>query len=239
MNLFKSIIKLSLIVSFSLVYGQEKPNIVLIMLDDVSPDMYSAYGQPNAAQTPNVDKLAERGVMFKTCYASAMCGPSRVEIMTGLYGTTTGVTQNGLWAGNSRTDVYKDHQAFGKLLKDQGYATAIAGKWQESSDNSTWTDVSTGSGYTSSNFTSASLTSSKYYRFAASCDNSSWVYSSSTLITVPGSNIYVTTSGNDVSGDGSISSPYATLTKALTDAASCGGTINIGAGTFTDDLVIS
>ena len=99
------------------------------MLDDVSPDMYSAYGQPNAAQTPNVDKLAERGVMFKTCYASAMCGPSRVEIMTGLYGTTTGVTQNGLWAGNSRTDVYKDHQAFGKLLKDKGYATAIAGKW--------------------------------------------------------------------------------------------------------------
>lgn len=129
MNLFKSFFKLSLMVSFTLVYGQEKPNIVLIMLDDVSPDMYCAYGQPNAAQTPNVDKLAERGVMFKTCYASAMCGPSRVEIMTGLYGTTTGVTQNGLWAGNSRTDVYKDHQAFGKLLKDKGYATAIAGKW--------------------------------------------------------------------------------------------------------------
>ena len=123
-------IKLFLIgLSCTLMYGQQKPNIVLIMLDDVSPDMYSAYKQPQAANTPNVDQLAQKGVMFKTCYASAMCAPSRVEIMTGLYGTSTGVTQNGIWIGDSRTHVYKNHQAFGKLLKDQGYATAIAGKW--------------------------------------------------------------------------------------------------------------
>ena len=51
----------------------EQPNILLIMLDDVSPDLYGAYGLPQAVNTPNVDKLASEGVMFKTCYASAMC----------------------------------------------------------------------------------------------------------------------------------------------------------------------
>lgn len=109
--------------------NKSKPNIVLIMLDDVSPDLYSCYGQEGAANTPNVDKLASQGVLFKTCYASAMCGPSRVEIMTGKYGANTGVLQNGMWLGDSRENVYKDHQAFGKLLKQSGYATAIAGKW--------------------------------------------------------------------------------------------------------------
>ena len=107
----------------------EQPNILLIMLDDVSPDLYGAYGLPQAVNTPNVDKLASEGVMFKTCYASAMCGPSRVQIMTGKYGSSTGVTHNSMWLGDSKQNVYKDHQAIGKLLKDAGYATAIAGKW--------------------------------------------------------------------------------------------------------------
>jgi arylsulfatase A len=106
-----------------------QPNIVLIMLDDVSPEMFGCYGLPMAAHTPHVDKLASAGVLFKTCYASAMCAPSRVEIMTGEYGTSTGVTQNGIWLEDSRENVYTNHQAFGKLLKDAGYATAIAGKW--------------------------------------------------------------------------------------------------------------
>ncbi len=109
--------------------AQKQPNIVLVLLDDVSPEQFSCYGVPGWGNTPNIDKLAANGVMFKTCYASAMCGPSRVEIMTGEYGTSTGVLQNGIWIGDSRKNVYTKHQAFGKLLKDDGYATAIAGKW--------------------------------------------------------------------------------------------------------------
>ena len=121
----------ALLIANSCFYGQKikQPNIILIMLDDVSPDVYGCYGEPEAAKTPNVNILAEKGVMFKTCYASAMCAPSRVEIMTGLYGSSTGVTQNGMWLGDSSENVYSTHQAFGKLLKDSGYATAIAGKW--------------------------------------------------------------------------------------------------------------
>ena len=109
------------------VYAQksEQPNILLIVLDDVSPDLYGAYGLPQAVKTPNVDKLASDGVMFKTCYASAMCGPSRVQIMTGKYGSSTGVMHNSIWMGDSNQNVYKDHQAFGKLLKDAGYALSL------------------------------------------------------------------------------------------------------------------
>ncbi len=112
-----------------------QPNIVLVMADDVSPDMFSCYapltphGMDLAATTPNIDRIAEQGVAFKTAYASAMCGPSRAQIMTGKYGATTGALQNGMWLNNSRDTIYKNHLAFGKMMADAGYATAIAGKW--------------------------------------------------------------------------------------------------------------
>lgn len=117
--------------SISIIFAQEskKPNIILVMLDDVSPDVYGCYGEPGAAKTPVIDKLASEGVMFETCYASSLCAPSRTLIMTGRYGTTTGVLHNNMWLGNTRGGIYKDNHAFGKLLKDAGYATAIAGKW--------------------------------------------------------------------------------------------------------------
>ncbi len=120
---------------FSKTKINKQKNIVVIMADDVSPDMFSCYskytpkGISHSAKTPNIDKLASQGVMFKTCYASAMSGPSRTQIMTGKYGTNSGVLQNGMWLGKSRTRIYRDNSSFGKKLKDAGYATAIAGKW--------------------------------------------------------------------------------------------------------------
>jgi arylsulfatase A-like enzyme len=106
-----------------------RPNIVLIMADDVSPDMFSVYGQEGAVHTPNIDKLAQEGVAFKTTYATAKCGSSRVEIMTGRYANTTGVYVNEIWFDDTRKNVYTDNIAFSKVLSDAGYATAITGKW--------------------------------------------------------------------------------------------------------------
>ena len=127
---------LVLLVGAGVAHGASKqPNIVLVMADDVSPDMFSCYapltphGMKLAATTPNIDKLAESGVAFKTAYAAAMCGPSRALIMTGKYGATTGALQNAMWLNNCRDTVYMDHLAFGKMMADAGYATAIAGKW--------------------------------------------------------------------------------------------------------------
>jgi arylsulfatase A-like enzyme len=109
--------------------AQARPNIILILADDVSPDLYGAYRQPGSARTPNVDKLAAAGVVFKTAWATAMCGSSRVEIMTGRYANATGVYQNGIWLGDSKKSVYTEHVAFSKILHDAGYATGITGKW--------------------------------------------------------------------------------------------------------------
>lgn len=109
--------------------ADSRPNIILIMADDVSPDIYGVYGQPGAANTPNIDALAQRGVAFRTAWATAMCAPTRVEIMTGRYANTTGVYQNGMWLGDSDKNVYTENIAFSKILHDAGYATAITGKW--------------------------------------------------------------------------------------------------------------
>ncbi|MEH6605495.1 MAG: sulfatase-like hydrolase/transferase [Pseudomonadales bacterium] len=109
--------------------ADQRTNIILIMADDVSPDIYGVYGQPAAAKTPNVDRLASQGVTFKTAWATAMCGSSRVEIMTGRYANTTGVYHNRIWIGDSGGNVYTDNIGFSKILHEAGYATAITGKW--------------------------------------------------------------------------------------------------------------
>jgi len=119
------------------VKGSDKPNVIMILLDDVSPDMFSCYapftpkGYAHAAKTPNIDKLAETGVMFKTCYAAAMCSPSRVELMTGRYANTNGVYHNEMWSTNRSPYFLADYPTVGRLMKDAGYATAVAGKWHE------------------------------------------------------------------------------------------------------------
>jgi len=109
--------------------NDERPNILLILADDVSPDMFSAYGHKGAANTPNIDELAARGIQFQTTYATAKCGSSRVEIMTGRYAQTTGVYTNEIWLGNARKKVYSNNMPFSRILKDAGYATGITGKW--------------------------------------------------------------------------------------------------------------
>lgn len=123
---------LAMVLLFIYLLGQEsqaKPNIVLILADDVSPDMFSAYGQEGTANTPNIDRLAAKGVQFKTTYATAKCGSSRVEIMTGRYANTTGVYVNEIWIGDAKNNVYSDNMPVSRVLHNAGYATAITGKW--------------------------------------------------------------------------------------------------------------
>ena len=73
-------------------------NIILILADDVSADMFSCYEQADSAHTPNIDQIAANGVCFRTCFAPAICAPSRACLMTGVYGNRTGVFRNDMWA---------------------------------------------------------------------------------------------------------------------------------------------
>ena len=97
-----------------------KPNIVLIMADDVSWEAFSCYGAEDY-KTPHIDALAARGVRFAHCYSTPICTPSRVQIMTGQY-SFRNYTHFGYLNPNEKT--------IGHLMQSAGYQTAIAGKWQ-------------------------------------------------------------------------------------------------------------
>jgi arylsulfatase A len=108
----------------------ERPNIVLILADDVSPDMFGCYGSDDAA-TPNLDRMAAEGVMFRTAWASALCSPARAQMMTGRYASRTGSWSNGFSTPqeDGRRALFAHHPSFAALLQRAGYATAVAGKW--------------------------------------------------------------------------------------------------------------
>ncbi len=98
----------------------EKPNIVLIMADDIGYECFGTYGGVSY-ETPELDALAASGMRFEHCYSQPLCTPSRVKIMTG--------------RSNNRNYIYFGEfkfgeKTFGHILKEEGYAACIAGKWQ-------------------------------------------------------------------------------------------------------------
>ncbi|GAB5402011.1 MAG: sulfatase-like hydrolase/transferase [Aureliella sp.] len=105
---------------FSSALADERPNIVLIMADDVSWEAFGCYGAGDY-QTPHLDELAAQGVRMTHCYSTPICTTSRVQIMTGKYNFRN-YTHFGYLNPAEKT--------FAHLLKDAGYKTAIAGKWQ-------------------------------------------------------------------------------------------------------------
>lgn len=97
-----------------------KPNIILIMADDVGYECFGCYGSEQY-QTPNIDSLAARGLRFDHCYSQPLCTPSRVKIMTGLSNVRN-------YSGFSILN--GDQRTFGHLLQEAGYKTFVGGKWQ-------------------------------------------------------------------------------------------------------------
>ena len=100
--------------------GAIRPNIILIMADDLGYETIGANGG-TSYRTPALDKLAANGMRFTHCYAQPLCTPTRVQLMTGLYNVR-----------NYTAFGTMDPQAvtFAQLLKRAGYATCMAGKWQ-------------------------------------------------------------------------------------------------------------
>jgi arylsulfatase A-like enzyme len=117
-----------------------RPNFLVILADDIGARELACYGHPKH-RTPNLDHLARTGVQFKTCYATPICHPTRVEIMTGQYGARNGVynfaNRRGGPAHDSPVEDMRNHHTFAQMLQSQGYATALAGKWQLSGTHPT------------------------------------------------------------------------------------------------------
>ncbi len=105
----------------------QRPNIIYIMSDDHAYQAISAYGY-GLNSTPNIDKLAANGVLFKRAFVTnSICGPSRAVMLTGKHSHINGFKDN-----HSTFD--GTQQTVAKILHANGYTTAVIGKWHLISD---------------------------------------------------------------------------------------------------------
>ncbi|XP_056338310.1 arylsulfatase A isoform X1 [Oenanthe melanoleuca] len=105
-----------------------RPNFVLVLADDLGYGDLGSYGHPSSA-TPNLDRLAARGLRFTDFYSSAaVCSPSRAALLTGRLQVRSGIYP-GVFEPGSRGGLPLAEVTVAELLKARGYATAMVGKW--------------------------------------------------------------------------------------------------------------
>ncbi len=104
-----------------------RPNIIYIMSDDHASHAMSCYGS-KINVTPNLDRIANEGIRFDNCFCTnSICAPSRAVILTGKYSHLNGVTDN-------IREFDPTQQTYTKILSENGYQTAMIGKWHLKSD---------------------------------------------------------------------------------------------------------
>lgn len=108
--------------------SMKAPNVIVIMTDDQGYGDLSCMGSPDFV-TPNIDRLASDGALFRTMYAnSPVCSPSRASLLTGRYPGNAGV--RAILAGHRKaTGLTPEIPTIASALKDLGYSTALIGKW--------------------------------------------------------------------------------------------------------------
>ena len=119
----------------------ERPNILVILCDDIGAHEIGLYGH-EIHRTPHLDELGETGIWFTTGWSTPICHPTRFQLMTGQYGHHNGVYHfpgrpGGPEKENEGADDISGHLTFGKIFQQAGYATAMAGKWQLSGEHPT------------------------------------------------------------------------------------------------------
>jgi arylsulfatase len=125
-------------ISFSLLVGvafgsppkDNKPNIILILADDMGFSDIGCYG--GEINTPNLDRMAQGGVRYSQFYNAARCCPTRASLLTGVYPHQAGMG----WMNNAdegtpgyRGDLSKHAVTIAEVLKTAGYSTCMTGKW--------------------------------------------------------------------------------------------------------------
>ena len=125
-NLRHAMIAVWTLAVFSAVCGAQRPNFIVILADDLGYGDIGCYGATDIA-TPNIDGMAAEGVKFNSFYVSAVCSPTRASLMTGCHPTRVGI--GGVLFPRNNHGLNPDEITLPELLKKQGYATALIGKW--------------------------------------------------------------------------------------------------------------
>lgn len=110
---------------------EARPNILFILVDDLGKEWISSYGAEDI-ETPNIDQLAESGMLFHNVYSMPQCTPTRLTFLTGQYPFRHGWVNHWdvpRWGGGAHFDE-RLNPSVANYMQDAGYATAIAGKWQ-------------------------------------------------------------------------------------------------------------
>lgn len=102
--------------------GNSTPNILLIMSDEHNADVMGCAGN-RISRSPNLDALAERGIVFENCYCNApLCVPSRLSFTAGKYASRVGAWSNDCWLPSA------EYPSLPRLLQTQGYESFLCGK---------------------------------------------------------------------------------------------------------------
>ena len=117
-----------ILVSERAIRAIERPNVILMFIDDTGWGDYG-FNDPKRTDSPNLDALARRGMIFSDFHAGAsVCTPSRASLLTGRLGIRTGVISN--FSPFSEHGLPKNETTIAEMLREEaGYATAATGKW--------------------------------------------------------------------------------------------------------------
>ena len=115
--------------SSALAIGQSRPNVIIVMADDMGWSDIGCYG--SEIETPNLDRLAKNGLRFTQFYNTGRCCPTRASLLTGTYPHQAGIghMMNDTGLPGYKGDLGSDVQTIAEVLKPAKYSTYLSGKW--------------------------------------------------------------------------------------------------------------
>ena len=108
----------------------DRPNVIIIMADDLGNGDLEAFGGDGSIRTPNINRLVAGGLKLTNYHTSGVvCSPTRASLMTGLYPQEAGIASVVTAAHHRHTGMSPDHYTMAEFFKEAGYNTGIFGKW--------------------------------------------------------------------------------------------------------------